>query len=363
MAGFEAGSLPDSQKEALCRSLLSEFGVTRVRERDDELIHGCLVPWSSHSDQDRNPTASLNWSKLTYKCLGCGAGGGLLWFIQTVRHCDHKEARGWLGKATGLDGNVMDLHDLLNYFDALYENRGSRVPPIPTYDDRILAPWMMLHPWLFDPEPEGRGIPEEALLKFKVGYAPDYPVNDNKVSERIVVPHYWQGQLVGWQTRRLADDGTPKYLSSPDFPKDTTLLNYDPKQRVAIVVESSMSVLKHHLAIPNFVSTFGASVTDRQVKLLCKYERVILWMDNDDAGWNATEGTWETSPRGKTTKVAEGLGDRLAPFVPVEVVESPYAGDPANLPTSVALELVENAVPYSVWHRPTQLRVFEEVSA
>lgn len=360
MSGFAQGSLPDAQKESLCRDLLSEFGATNVKLRGDELQHGCLLPWANHKDQDRNPTASLNWDKLTYKCLGCGAGGGLLWFIAALRGCTSTEARRWLDKSTGLAGEVMDLHLLLNYFDDVYAER-RKPPPIPTYAERILDPWMLIHPYMT----EVRGCPEETLVRFKVGYAEDYRVSDTKVSERIVIPHFFKGDLVGWQSRRLWDDGTPKYLSTPEFPKDQTLYNYDPRNhRTAIVVESPLSVLHKTHVLGHVVGTFGASVTDLQVRLLTKYDRVILWMDNDDAGWNAVEGSWEINPKtNKARKISEGLGERLMPFIPVDVVDSPWAGDPCNVSDDEAVRLVENAVPFSIWSRPRELRQFtKEVS-
>ncbi len=100
-----------------------------------------------------------------------------------------------------------------------------------------------------------------------------------------------KGKLVGWQSRRLdSSDGTPKWLSTPEFPKDSTLFNYDEVCKAdpnfVVVCESPMSTLRHQHHLP-IVATFGAEVTDRQVRLMAEFDRVVLWMDPDNAGWRA----------------------------------------------------------------------------
>lgn len=338
---FEPVMLPESVKEELCRTLLEEFGAVSIRHRParQELIHGCLVNPDQHTDQLRNPSASLNYDRLAYKCLGCGAKGGLLWLISKVRDCDWDEAREWLAKETGTGGVVMPLKQLLEYFDALYDQARKRPDPIPSYAPSVLEPWLeIVHPWLTEGVPdlqiEGRGIPEQNVLDLKIGWDPS--------DDTIVIPHFWKGQLVGWQKRRLSGSG-PKYVSTPEMPKDQTLYDYDPKRRRAVIVESPMSVARHRHAIP-MEATFGAAVTDRQIRLIAAhYEAVILWMDNDNGGWRALEGS-ESAP---------GMIERLQPYVPVWVVENPFAADAGDLDTETAQALVDSCVPASVWTRPT----------
>ena len=346
-----------AQREALCRNLLDEFGAKITRHYKDELVHGCLLPWGNHTDQGKNPSASLNYDKLTYKCLGCQGGGGLLWFIAACRGTTGDEARAWLAKETG-QGQVQELSALLAYFDAVYAPKARR-PPISTYAERVLDPWLLIHPYMT----EVRGIPEETLIRFKVGYDEHHPVGDGKTSERIVIPVFFNGKLVGWQTRRLGDDGTPKYLSSAEFPKDRTLYNHDPRaRRRLVVVESALSVLSKFHVIPDVGATFGATVTDDQIKLMAKYDEVIIWPDNDDAGWNSVVGLVTVNPKsGKKAVVSEGVGQRLIPFTKVKVVQSPFAGDPCDVDDDTAANLVDQAVPFSIWSPPTTLRQFEGV--
>lgn len=348
---FEILSQPDAAKEEMCRSLLAEFGAVSVTVRGEEMITRCVMPWHD----DRHPSASLNYKKLVYKCLSCGASGGLLWLIGTVRNTSGKESRRWVEEQAGIGGSEFNFGSLLTLFDALYAdgNKPAGLAPIPTFSTKALEPWMAIHPWLTTGAPdlgiEGRGIPEQTLRDMRVGYEPRYPMGAGKPSsERIIIPHFWKSNLVGWQTRRLWNDGTPKYKSTPDFPKDRTIYDYDPKRRMAVVVESPMSVLRHRHHLP-IEATFGASVTDRQTRLIAAHEKVILWMDNDSAGWKATGG-WDE----KRIHLV-GLGERLQSYCEVAVVDSPWAADAGDMDDETAETLCAEAVPYALWQIPTRL--------
>jgi DNA primase len=239
----------------------------------------------------------------------------------------------------------MELEQLLTYLDQLYTRRAPA--PLPTYSERLLKPFY--HPYL-----EDRGIPRATQERFKVGWDPE--------SDRIVLPHFWKGRLVGWQTRALPqpywskqpEEVLPKYLSSADFPKDTTIFNYAPGP-AGLAVESMMSVLKHAHAF-EMVATFGASITEDQADRLTKYGEITLWLDNDKAGWSCLEGT----PRTKQAEAKPGLAEVLSRSVPVWIVESPWSQDPGDLPTEEAHRLATTSrVPWSVWRRPEVLYCWE----
>lgn len=340
---FTAGELDLDEKEALCRALLVEFGASSVKQSGDELLHNCVLP----GHDDRKPSAFLNFRKLTYHCWSCGRSGGLLWFISTCRDEDIDETRRWLDQETGYGPDEMPLSSLLSFFDSLYGDK-ERPPPMPRMDRSTLNRWMALHPYMT----EVRRIPEENCKRFLVGYAPEYLVGRTAEgkeirSERIIIPHFWKGDLVGWQHRRIYNDGSAKYLNSTDFPKDRTIFNYDAK-RPAVVVESPMSVIAMADRIINMEATFGAEVTDNQVKLLAEHPKIILWFDNDEAGWRATET----------------IGEQLIPYSEVYVVENPYNADPADFVKhgrgDDAVALASNLVPYALWTRPRVLEDLKE---
>lgn len=342
---FEASALDDGSKEQLCRDLLSEFGVNRVKATPKgELIHSCPLPFGGHRNGDKNPSASLNYRKLTFKCLGCGNSGGLLWFIASCRGETSEEARTWLNDQTGMGQSVMELGNLLKVLDQLYAGPVDERPPIPRYDRSVLRPWTwnLQHPWMTDPPPDGRGIPSSTLDKFGVGYAEEYFDG----TERIIIPLWWKGELVGWQARHVGDGDHPdKYRNSPDFPRDRVIFNYENGDRhSAIVVESPASVLRHHHHRSEMQATFGANVTDDQIRLLQRYQRVLLWFDNDPAGWKATER----------------VGGQLAPYNTVWVVNYPGREDPADLDDGPVDFFVEEAIPFALWKSPAQAGTSKE---
>lgn len=354
-AFFEASLLDDGTKETLCRELLSEFGVTHVRRTDrGELIHSCCLPFGGHKNGDRNPSASLNFRKLTYRCLGCGSGGGLLWFIAVCRGEDGLQARHWLETHTGTGQQVMDLSKLLQLLNGLFDHATEEIQQIPQFSSSVLTPWTWnnFHPYLTVGLPEldfvGRGIPEDTLRHFKVGYADEYPMGfyedrtPRPSQERIVIPLWWEDKLVGWQARRLNPQDEPKYKNSQDFPRDRVLYNYRPGESM-ILVESPMSVLRHWHNHPGLVATFGAAVSPKQMSLLARASDLTVWMDNDKAGWDGTRLVIES----------------LSRSVPIFVVDSPYDADPADLDDETVTELIASAVPWGTWSPPQSLTRWE----
>jgi len=326
--------LPDSEKKSMAIDLLAEFGSNVSREDGDELVHSCVLPFGFHAHGDRNPSASLNWRKLVYHCHVCG-GGSLSWLIFNCRgDTTYAQARQWADSKA----NFSDSDSAANfaaYIDSLLNPEPDQPPPpIPHFNPDILKPWMKVHPYMTDPRPDGRGILLENCIKMKVGY---------DGGNRIVFPLFWKDKLVGWQTRRIQDDGSPKNKVSPDFPRKQTLYNAEVKADKLIVVESQISVVaKTHLEPDyGFIATFGKEVTPQQLRLLAQYDRLILWFDNDNAGWGATRNVAES----------------LIQYMPIYIVNSPWNADPGDgLDDDTVRELIDGAVTYGSWNPPDEVK-------
>lgn len=353
-------AMPDPQKRQLCIDLLEEFGVHDFNEtKKGELQHCCSLPLGGHTDRD-SVTASINYKKLAFKCWVCGARGGFLWWIAINRGEGVTAARKWLRDASGLtDG--LDLPKLLDILDALFHPRSEK-RVIPSYSIKSLDQWLnwpIHHPYLTDPvrfvsgkNEGGREVPEQTLAEFKIGYC-DYDTNWNYY-QRIIIPIFWKGDLVGWQARKLLPDDSPldnqpmKYKNSPDLPRDRVLYGSETalSGREALVVESPLSVLRHAHHLP-VIGTLGASVSDLQLPFLHRFNRVTLWLDNDPAGWNALQGT------GVGKRHQPGLIEKLRDYVEVRVVQSPWwKADPADLTEAQAEDLYKSAPPAVLWKRP-----------
>jgi hypothetical protein len=333
MTMAEVLSLPVEDKRALALSLLEEFGARVIRPPNTagEIIHTCVLPFGLHSHGDAHPSASINYLKLVYNCLGCGCSGGLLWFVSTCRGTPSANTRQWLLEKATVP--IEDIGAFIAYLDSLYNPERPQAEPIPRYSPKVLDPWRFIHPYMT----EIRRIPVENLRRFDIGYG-IIDITPTLHSERIIIPHYWQGELVGWQSRRIANDGTAKYLNTEGFPKAQTIYNYDPGVP-AMVVEGAMSVLAHP-DNPHMESTFSAEVTQRQIRLLAEHPKVILFFDNDTAGWKATEK----------------VGEALMAYTEVEIVLNPYDADAADFDDSYR-ELPR--VPFSMWAPPGKLEPYK----
>lgn len=327
--------LSDNEKHRLAMSLLEEFGAKNITEHGDEIIHSCCLPFGGHRNGDAHPSASLNWRKLVYHCHGCDGSGSIVWFAAVCRGESIEAMRQWAADLRSLD-SPESVESFMTYLRAMYARQGrSNDRPIPHFPLSVLEPWEALQPdqrgslYL-----EMRHVPRDNVAKHHVGYDAE--------ADRIVLPHFWEGALVGWQKRRLVDDGGPKYKNTPDFPKDRTLYNPIVETPALVVVESVFTVVaKSHIPEHTFVSTFGASVTTRQMSLLSDYnKRIILWFDNDKPGYNATRN----------------VGEYLRQYTSVYVVDSPWNEDAGGLDDDTVVDLLSKPVPLHKWHPPADVK-------
>lgn len=353
----ELVALPEGHKERLAEDTLAELGVEVLRRQGSELIIACPVS-AYHRDQQRNPTAALNADKLLFHCLGCGSGGTILWLIATLREITIEQAREWLHSKAGLN-RAMDLPDLLGLFDSLYTVKHRA--PLPYYSPRMLEKFTQTVPRYLTDE---RLVPQANAQRMGVCLDVEGSIAKVPTGPRAVIPHYWKGQLVGWQSRRLpeANPNAPKYHSTPGFPREETIYNYpheDPprtrKARRTLTVghgvESPLSVLRHLDHIENMVATFGDAITDRQIQLLGDaFDDFYWWPDPDHGGWSTVESR---EHRGRGIPSAMW---KLSSRCNVYIVESPYDDDPAALPEDVVDQLFGQAVPWQIWQRPLALK-------
>lgn len=284
----------DSKRRLDARQVLEHYGAENVTEtRSDRygptLVHSCLLDRVEphHANGDAHPSAWVNVETGLY-CCSVYWTGDLFHLIQKLE--GQEDLRDIMPTVGGMLAGARDSVQYQAEIEALFADPVYSVD-IPGYDERVLNPWLKIHPYMRDV----RGISAEAHQELMIGY-------DDRAN-RIVFPHWWQGKLVGWQKRAIPtiiddDDrplwpGTevpyPKYKNSSGFPKSETLYNYDAVkmcgERDIVVVESPMSVAKGVvLQQRNVVATFGASVSKEHIRLLRDFDRVTVWFDDDTAG-------------------------------------------------------------------------------
>ncbi len=260
-----------------CTEMSGDNGTT-------EIVHSCLIDRVEphHNNGDMSPSACLNVEKKLYCCYSSTWSGDLFYLIAKL------EGKPTLADALPvigqfLTGAVSEGNALLEELAAAFVVPTHHILELPSYHERILTPWSVIHPYLY----EERGITPEAASQLHLGY-------DDR-ENRIVFPHFWEGRLVGWQKRAIparpgwpgSSPEWPKYRSSSGMPKSETLYNYDRARGFSnvIVVESPMSVAKAvSLGINNVVATFGAKVSRHQIDLLKSFDTVWVWFDADPAG-------------------------------------------------------------------------------
>lgn len=275
------------------RAVLDHYGVENDHDEitnngETEVIHSCLLDRVDrhHNNGDQNPSAACNLDKKLYVCYAYW-GGDIFHLIQKLENKDSFEEI--LPLVTQfLTGATLDQSDFEAEIAAMEAmiNAGAYSLDLPTYSRRVLSPWAFVHPYLHE-----RGIDSETVSRLQIGWRED----DN----RIIIPHFWQDKLVGWQARAVPDrpglwPGTvnpqPKYKSTSGFPKSDTFY-YDhsrpfPTTGAVLLVESPFSVIKANalgLDIP-VLASFGAKVSKTQTKMLLDYRDVVLWADPDPAG-------------------------------------------------------------------------------
>lgn len=272
------------------RDLLEHYGAENIFEAGNELIHSCVVDqvMPHHTNGDSAPSAALNQDSLLFNCFSFG-GGDILWLVQQMESCDRDQA---VAVIEGLmspwrDLSLEELRERIQKsFDGADEEE-----PIPRYNESVLRAWRFIHPHLV----EDRGLSPSVLRRYRVGY--------DETENKIVIPHFVNGRLVGWQKRvmnhprwpRLPGvEFEPKYKMSPSFPKYQTIFNPQPDSSEVVVMESAISVLKweswreQNEYLPPAVSTFSSSVSDTQASLLRRYDTVTVFFDWDYAGWKGT---------------------------------------------------------------------------
>ncbi len=175
----------------------------------------------------------------------------------------------------------------------------------------------------------GRGLDDETIEAFGLGYAPDaweaaltyfkrkgFSEEDllaaglvteregggyyDRFRNRVILPiRDERGRMAGFGARTLDPDGVPKYLNSPQtviFDKGRILFGLDRARKAirtadqVVIVEGYMGVLAPHQAgYANVVATMGTALTEDHLRLLKRFtRRIVLAMDSDAAGMKAT---------------------------------------------------------------------------
>lgn len=276
---------------------------------------------------EKSPSFSVTQEKQIFHCFGCGKGGNVVTFLMEMESFTFFEAIKYLADRTGIElptDSIKTESSLSNenqqilsaqeWLTKLYHHLIRY-----TKDGKIGLDYLV-----------ERGITEEAIDTFKLGYAPNTKdfiatflekkgfhkqllvkyglLNMNQENDtvsdrfrgRVIFPiRNHLGKTVAFGARALEKNQEPKYLNSPEsdlFQKGKLLYNFDlakkhiRKKSEALLFEGYMDVISAYQAgVENVVATMGTALTETQAKLLKRYvDTVILCYDGDRAGIEAT---------------------------------------------------------------------------
>ncbi|MFC6591645.1 DNA primase [Deinococcus lacus] len=264
--------------------------------------------------KEKSPSFQVDTEQGYYYCFGCKAGGDVFSFVQSIENLSFGDALRKLAERAGVqieakygEKTSRDLYDV-NAFALTYfrEHLGAALEYL-----------------------RGRGLSDETIADFELGYAPDgwdrllqkartHGLSERQLLEaglltqneqgrvydrfrgRVMFPiRDHLGRLVGFGGRVL-DDSKPKYLNTPEtgaFKKGELLYGLDKARTVLkeggslCVVEGYMDVIAlHQHGFTGAVASLGTALTAEHAALLERLgaRELVLMFDQDEAGLKAT---------------------------------------------------------------------------
>lgn len=346
-------------------ALISGESLERVKQAVDivEVVsaHTDLRRQGSHYmglcpfHEERSPSFSVEPTEKLYHCFGCGVGGDVIKFVEEKEGLSFTEAVELLADRYGVELEREQE-------DPQAERRREHRRRLEQLLDRAAAYYAN---YLWESEEAGkardylaeRGLGEEVLRAFGVGYAPSawdrilvrgqqagFSVEEmrsvglaqrgrsggdyDRFRERIMFPiSDRRGRVLGFGGRAMRSDQGAKYVNTAEtdfFHKSQILYGVDrakaaiAKAGSAVVVEGYTDVLALHQAgIEEAVGVMGTAITGEQVAALSgMVDEVVLALDADSAGQEAML---------RAQRVAAGRRMRL------RVAAMPAGEDPAEM--------------------------------
>jgi len=279
----------------------------------------CVCPFHD----DHSPSMSVSEEKQIYKCFACGNTGNVFTFVENYEDVSFLDAVMIVAEKCGIsiDKSLIknnkvvsnkEEFEIMNLAEKFYQNN------LKTEFGTTALDYL-----------NKRGISEEFIKEFGIGLSLDnsntlynlllkkkYNVGElldvgiinqsddryyDMFTRRITFP-LWDkdGNVVGFSARIYrGEKDTSKYVNSREsklFKKGETLYNYHRArdfvklEKSVIVVEGFMDAIRLFVGgVKNVVALQGTALTKEQISLLKKlHSKVILCLDNDSAGENAT---------------------------------------------------------------------------
>ena len=271
---------------------------------------------------EKTPSFSVTPSKQMYYCFGCGAGGNVYNFVMEYENYSFGEALSHLAERAGVE---LPRIEYSKEARAKAEKRATLLEINKKaaqyfYYQLRRDNGKIAHEYL-----TGRGLSEETIQKFGLGYSDKYSddlykylksrnYSDELLREsglfnvderqgmydkfwnRVIFPIMDVNNRVIGFGGRVMGDGKPKYLNSPEtqiFDKSRNLYGLNiartTRKNYLILCEGYMDVISMHQAgFTNAVASLGTALTSGHASLVKRYTKeVLLLYDSDEAGVKA----------------------------------------------------------------------------
>jgi DNA primase len=301
-----------------------------------------LCPFHS----EKSPSFMVNPELQIFKCFGCGESGDVFSFLEKYEGMEFYETLKYLANKVGIP--------LQQRSDIPKDNK-ERLFEINNLVHRFYQYMLLKHPlgksaleYL-----KKRGLVEETIKEFQLGFAPDdfHALEKVLVSKkkatmkeleavglvfernsrgtdrfrgRIMFPLFdHRGNLCGFAGRILPelDTGTSgKYINSPEttlyhksqmlFALYTTRKNIREEKEVILVEGEMDAIASWQAGVKNVVAIKGSALTQEQVKLLSRFtKKIVFCLDTDFAGDAAARrGIQIAENEGMEVRVAQLTG-------------------------------------------------------
>ena len=284
--------------------------------------------------KEKTGSFNVNGAKQFFYCFGCQATGDVFTFVGRLENIGFPEAVRVVAQKCGIPLPKREFSSPEQAAEARL--RGKLLDLQETaaawFEEQLRSPeGAMAREYL-----AGRGLSEEGIRKFRIGYAPDSfnalrdklggmadqetlrasglfsakeqgdgtqgPIYD-RFRKRVTFPICNEGGRVIAFTARALETGEKagaKYINSPETPlytKGQVLFNLDKAKpairalEFALLVEGQMDCISVFLAgVQNVIATSGTAFTEQQVAILKRHtSNVVVNFDPDAAGANAAE--------------------------------------------------------------------------
>ena len=279
--------------------------------------------------EEKTPSFSIKDRDGLYYCFGCHAGGDIFKFVQEIENASFPEALRILAAQAGISVPEMspERTEQIAQESAQAERLHKANAVALAYYTECLAgaKGRAAREYL----QETRGLSDEIIQQFRVGYAPDrrgelaakleqagvaeadaitaglLRRSDNSSDiydffrNRIMFPILdHRGRCIAFGGRAMSEDARAKYLNSPESPvfqKGRTLYNYGPAREAArksgrlLAVEGYMDVIAMAAAgFAEVVAPLGTALREDHFALAWQAApKLVLALDGDEAGQRA----------------------------------------------------------------------------